>query len=274
LPLQAILAVREAVQVSAPELVVAPEPEEVGYTACATALITRWEVSSKAAYERKWSGIYYPAGPITPSGPTGGLGYDFGHNTGSDIRRDWRMHDAVERLVTASGVIGISAKQRIREWAGITVPYPMALSVFGEASLPSYTAGARRLYGRERWEALPSTSKCGLVSNGYNRGFGTAGPRRAEIRERAQVCMPLANIDAQTECLATSLEAERRLWPDNRGLRDRRTDEARVVRNRRPAAPAAPAPPSTDALVPGRRPRFSRYALLEPLHALPASPRS
>lgn len=227
LPVVAV-AVREQVQAAVPELVVEPEPEDRAYTHCATALITRWEISNQAAYERKWSGIYYPAGPITASGPTGGIGYDFGHQTRFDIRRDWEEHRERERLATASGVIGVSAKQRIGEWRGITVGYPHALGVFAAASLPKYTAQARRLYGAANWDSLEAEGRCGLVGNAYNRGTGTAGARRAEIRERRDVCLPQRGQE-RLECIARTLVAEQRLWPDSRGLRDRRADEARVV---------------------------------------------
>jgi hypothetical protein len=237
-----VVAVREQVQEAAPSLVAEAEPTDRAYTTCATALITRWEVSGQRAYERRWSGVYYPGGA---SGPTFGIGYDGGHQTRFDIAHDWAEHRDRDRLATTSGVIGASAKQRIGEWSGITVGYPHALGVFAAASLPSYTAGARRLYGAANWDSLEPEGKCGLVSNGYNRGFDAAGARRAEIRHRRDVCMPMRGR-GRLECLAKDLAAEQRLWPDNRGLRDRRVDEAQTVLGRivlpPDPAPSSPAP--------------------------------
>lgn len=214
-------------QVAAPELVVITPPSDQAYTDCAVRIITRWEVTSEAAYRAKWSGIYYPAGPITASGPTGGIGYDFGHQTRVDIYRDWREHSDVDRLATASGVTGATAKARIGEWKGIRIEFPYAQRVFGASSLPIYTAGARRLYGK-RWDQLEAGARCALVSNGYNRGFGTNGPRRVEIKRTAQVCMPMDGAE-RLRCISEQLAAQQRLWPNTPGLRARRRDEAKTV---------------------------------------------
>lgn len=219
---EAVVEVREAVQDVAPAQP-APEPGNTAFTDCAVPLIVRWEVGSPAAYARKWSGVYYPGGE---SGPTWGIGYDGGHQTSRDIRDTWVAHPDVGRLATTSGVTGSVARARIAEWRGIVVPYSLAIHVFGDVSLPSYTTQARRAFG-PAFETAPVEVRCALASLVYNRGGQTTGPRRAEIRTIRDECLP--GPDPKT-CTSNQLLAMRRLWPDTPGLQNRRTDEARTAR--------------------------------------------
>jgi hypothetical protein len=218
----AVVAVRETVQQALPvpaPLLVADEAD-----ACSTALIVRWEIGSEAQYTRKYEGVIWPGGA---SGPTWGVGYDGGHQTARDITADWSAHQDRDRLVATSGVIGMAAKQRLPEWSGVRTRFPYAAQVFRQASLPAYRAGARRTYG-QAFDRAPAPVRCSLESNGYNRGFGTVGERRREIRTIRDVCLPQAG-DALVHCVAEQLRSQKRLGPDVRGLRDRREDEARTA---------------------------------------------
>lgn len=218
----AVVAVRESVQKAVP----APEPPDVDDEAdtCTTAMIVRWEIGSPAQYQRKYEGVIWPGGS---SGPTWGLGYDGGHQTRSDIGRDWNAHYDVGALQETSGVVGVVARQRLPEWAPVRTTYPYAAQVFAQASLPKYRAGARRAFG-PGFDHAPAPVRCALEGNVYNRGFSTVGARRVEFRVIRDDCLQ-RDGDALVHCTAEQLRRQKRLWPDVRGLRDRREDEARTA---------------------------------------------
>jgi hypothetical protein len=213
---------REEVQLAAADVPQPPpEQEDRAFSDCAIKLITRWEVSGVSTYNRKWQGVVWPGGS---SGPTWGIGYDGGHQTTLDIVRDWKAHPSRTQLKTASGVIGVAAKQRLGEWGAVRTPYPYAAEVFATASLPAYRDSARRALG-PNFDTLPVGAQCALVSMGYNRGWQMTGERRRELRTIRDECMK----DNDVRCIAEQIRASKRLWPDSRGLRDRRDDEARVA---------------------------------------------
>lgn len=188
----------------------------------ATALIIRWEIGSPELYARKWEGVICPGGI---SGPTIGVGYDLGHQTSADIRSAWAEHPDVERLASASGVVGDTA---CRTWAAthrdIRTDFPFAERVFLAATLPAYHAAAARALDTG-WESLSPHAQAGLTSLGYNRGWSMRGDRNREKRSIRDDCAPVGDAD----CVASQLRAMKRLWPTVRGLRDRREDEARTV---------------------------------------------
>ena len=199
----------------APEL---PDP--------AIALITRWEVTSQAHYNRKLSGVYCPP---PPSGPTGGIGYDFGHQTKAEIRRVWGWHPAVDRLVQASGQRG---DLKCNAWAkanrDIRISWDEAQRVFASDSLPRYRGMAMR--------ALPGLDRQtpghigGLTSLGYRRGWAMEGERMREKRVIRADCVPNNNAD----CSAAQVVAMCRIWqgkPGGKGQCNRSHDEARVIRS-------------------------------------------
>lgn len=222
----AVVAVREAVQ-SVP--VPIPEPVISNTVACdeqTTALIVRWEVTGKATYTRKYRGVIWPGGA---SGPTWAVGYDGGHQTRHTIASDWVQHDAVTRLQDTSGITGTTAQIRVKrgDWTGITTDYPYALQVFSEATLPSYTAAAKRAFGKD-FVSLPCGARSGLTSLVYNRGGQMTGSRRTEMRHIRDVCIPANDM----KCIAHQLEAMCRIWngtPNGQGLCLRRRDEARTT---------------------------------------------
>lgn len=188
----------------------------------ATALIVRWEVTSPAAYARKYQGVIWPGGA---SGPTWGIGYDGGHQTPWRIHDDWAAHPSVRHLESTSGVVGHEAQRRIAEWVEVRTPFALAERVFTDSTLPSYTAAARRALG-PAFDDLDEGDHAALVSLGYNRGWSTTGPRRSEIRVIRDQCVPARD----SECVARQLESMCRLWPDTPGLCNRRKDEARTAR--------------------------------------------
>lgn len=110
------------------------------------------------------------------------------------------------------------------EWVDIKTPYDYAERVFTEATLPAYTAAARRALGPE-FDDLNDGAHAALVSLGYNRGWSMSGPRRAHMRTIRDECVPA--LDSQ--CIARELNAMCDLWPQTPGLCNRRKDEARTA---------------------------------------------
>ncbi len=219
----AVLAIQEQIQAALPASPApAVQPEEWAGADVASDLIVRWEVSSPDAYTRKWQGVICPGGA---SGPTGGIGFDFGHQTPADIREAWDQHADVERLATASGVVGdANCRAWVSRHQDIRIPYAFAYAVFQSASLPAYRHGAERALG-EGWHRLTAFAQAGNTSLGYNRGWSMRGDRNREKRAIRDDCAPRGDLT----CNAGEIRAMKRLWPTVRGLRDRREDEARTV---------------------------------------------
>ena len=192
--------------------------------ALSSAIIVRWEIGSPGQYTRKWSGVYWPGGH---SGPTWGIGYDGGHQSAERILADWDLHPHRSRLSETAGVRGPQAAAAIPRWQGITTPWPMALKVFTDRTLPAYTLQASRALG-EDFHRLPEPTQAALVSLGYNRGWSMLGSRNAEKRAIRDRCLP----SADPHCVAREIVAMCRLWegtPNYRGLCARRQDEARLA---------------------------------------------
>lgn len=222
----AVLALQEAVEVITEPLPPAVPAGRRELDPLATALITRWEVTSEAVYVRKYQGVICPGGA---SGPTIGIGYDLGHQTASTIRADWRAHADVARLATGSGQVGPAKCAAWRaQHRDVRVPLAMAQAVFEESTLPAYTRAAERALGKQAWAGLPIPYRAGMKSLGYNRGWSMVGERRREMRAIRDDCVP----PADAACGARELLSMCRLWagtPNDAGLCGRRKDEARVI---------------------------------------------
>ena len=219
----AIIAVQEAVQAVLP----APAPAALPQVSpAAAALIVRWEVSSPAHYTRRLDRPIWPQGA---SGVTWGIGYDGGHATARDIRTAWRAHGEVERLATTAGIVGTRARDALPAYRDIVTPYAYAADVFAEVSLPIYHASTRRAFG-DRFDVLPPDAAGALVSMVYNRGASMAGERNREKRVIRDTCIPAGDL----ACIGAQLRGMCRLWVgtvNERGLCDRRADEARLAEN-------------------------------------------
>ncbi|WP_456622132.1 MULTISPECIES: peptidoglycan-binding protein [unclassified Bradyrhizobium] len=197
-----------------------------GISRAAFDLVVAAEVTSQAAYERRYRRVLeYPG---EQSGPTGGIGYDFGTQTRAQISADWG--DKVEPgmlkiLLGASGKRGEAAAAYSRATRGqVDIPWDVALDVFANHDLPRYLAILERYCPGAG--ALGPDCKGVLWSIAFNRdaaGFIKAGPRYAEMREiRACVASgDLARIPGQ-------IRSMQRLWPKTSGLYARRETEARL----------------------------------------------
>ena len=86
---------------------------------------------------------------------------------------------------------------------------------------------ARRFPGRGK---VPLDAQGALLSLVFNRGASLTGERRSEMRA---IRDELAAGRASLERIADHFEDMQRLWPDARGLRERRVREAALVRGAR-----------------------------------------
>ncbi|WLB43007.1 peptidoglycan-binding protein [Bradyrhizobium ottawaense] len=184
------------------------------------------EVTSRAFYERKYRRrLEFPGGE---SGPTGGIGYDFGTQSRAQISADWgdKVDGGMLRvLLGASGKRDAAADNYCRATRGqVDIPFDVALDVFANCDLPRYLAILERYCpGAGR---LGPDCKGVLWSIAFNRdaaGFVKAGPRYAEMRE-IRACVASGDL-ARIPGLIRSMQ---RLWPKTSGLYARRETEARL----------------------------------------------
>ena len=216
-----VAAVQAAVQAIAPER---PPARVSDVHPEAVALIIRWEVTSRARYERELARPIYPGGA---SGITWGIGYDGGHQTGPRIRADWSDHPHVERLAETAGITGARAADVLPRYADIVTPWDMAVDVFRFRSLPAYRHHAARAFG-PHFETVGPHVQGALVSLVYNRGPSMIGGSRREMRDIRDQCLPAGDA----RCVAEQIRSMCRLWRGTRferGLCGRREDEARLA---------------------------------------------
>jgi len=185
-------------------------------------LIVAEEVSSKAYYQAKYQHPDWPGGA---SGVTIGIGYDCGYSTPTVIQADWgdKLPMAmVAALESVAGINGSAAHSHANELhSTVTVPWDAAMAVFMQRDMPKWEAIIEK--------ALPNTdlltpdSFGALVSLAYNRGasFSNVGDRYREMRD-------IRDHMARHEFaeIPDDFRAMKRLWPNVRGLRDRRDHEA------------------------------------------------
>lgn len=190
--------------------------------------IVRFEIGSRAQYERLYAHPTWPAGE---SGVTIGIGYDLGFTSKAQIEADWGPfleQPARASLAAVQGIKGAPAEQLARGIRHIHIPLAAAEAVFYASTLPRFAKLTREAFpGVER---LPLDAQGALLSLVFNRGASLEGDRRREMRAIRDALkggrVSLADIAAQ-------VEAMQRLWPTMRGLRDRRVSEAALIRGAR-----------------------------------------
>jgi hypothetical protein len=199
-------------------------------------LILDQEVGGGRQYYNRF--LLRPDWPGESSGVTIGIGYDLGYNTPSQIRSDWAdlPPDVRDRLAAWSGISGTSAQHGKAALHDITVNWDEASKVFLAITVPRWIRATCATFPGA--ENLPPDAFGSLVSVVFNRGTSLDGPRRREMRNIAQLCQmaPDTTVDATLTGIAAELRSMKRLWPDTRGLRDRREAEAVLVEKSVPAS--------------------------------------
>ena len=187
-------------------------------------LIVQFEIGSRAQYEKLYSRPTWPGGE---SGVTIGIGYDLGYTSKQQIESDWDPFlEKPERaaLQAVQGAKGDVAEQLARGLRNIIIPLSAAEPVFYASTLPRFAKITRDAFPGV--EKLPFDAQGALLSLVFNRGASFTGERRAEMRALRAELAGAASLAR----IADQLEAMQRLWPDARGLRERRVREAAFVR--------------------------------------------
>jgi hypothetical protein len=190
-------------------------------------LILQFEIGSRAQYERLYA---FPTWPGGESGVTIGIGYDLGFTSKPQIEADWDPFlEQPDRaaLAAVQGAKGAVAQQLARGLRNIHIPLAAAELVFYASTLPRFARITRDVFPGV--EDLPLDAQGALLSLVFNRGASLAGERRKEMRAIRDELAGGASLAR----IADQLEAMQRLWPDARGLRERRVREAALVRDSR-----------------------------------------
>jgi len=179
------------------------------------------EATSEAYYSRREA---RPNWPGESSGVTIGIGYDLGYNTLAQFNRDWDKQifpRNLERLGRYCGVTGEAANQACVGLHDIVIPWDAACQVFEEQTVPRFYLQMLRIYPQA--ESLPPDAASALLSLVFNRGTKLTGERRTEM-------MGIRNAlaDGKLSEIPKLFRDQTRLWPETKGLRDRRVAEAQL----------------------------------------------
>jgi GH24 family phage-related lysozyme (muramidase) len=175
-----------------------------------------WETGGESLYDRN------PEWPGGESGVTIGIGWDLGHTPVIETTRAWAKHldaQTMAALVGVSGRKGENAKTILPHVRHLVIPWAAALAVFEDTTLPTWYLRTLRVY--PQLVDLPGDCAAALVSLVFNRGPSLVGDRRIEmaaIRDLMRV--------REWQHIPDQFRAMKRLWPESRGLRRRRDEEA------------------------------------------------
>ena len=212
-----------------------PEPCPPIATTAVTFIAVQ-EVGSRPEYDQHCAKPTFPGGE---SCITIGVGYDLRFETDT-FQSDWGKLLTAAQMGALTQWLGMQGTSTdVASLASVVIPWHAAWLVFTQSSLPKYVAQTRGAFSN--FDELPLLCRGVLVSLVYNRGtsMDPNDDRRTEMRQirDAMASRDYAGIPAQ-------LRAMKRLWPDARGLRDRRDQEASLFEEglaglaaRPPAAP-------------------------------------
>lgn len=185
-------------------------------------MIVFYEVTSKEVYDKKFQTPQWPGGA---SGVTIGIGYDLGHFTGPQITDNWGPHVSVgdlALLISVKGKTGEPARLLIPTVKSVKINFDKAIKVFYQCSLPEFAKKVKKTFPGV--EKLPPDAQGVLLSLVYNRGTSLEGEHRKEMKN----IVPLV-AKGDLAGIAAELRSMKRLWPNFKGLRDRRDKEAALL---------------------------------------------
>ena len=191
-------------------------------------LIIKHEVTSRQHYTRS---LQSPVVPPLESGVTIGIGYDLGHTSAAQIRRDWQPHVTAAQLnllVACAGLRGDRARNHLASTPtlrAIVISWDRAVEVFYNAILPIHAANAVRVY-RDLVRIHP-IEQTAIVGSVFNRGADVSDTDRR--REMRALITAIQNDDDTS--MASHIRSTKRLWQNTnaRGLLTRREEEALAI---------------------------------------------
>jgi hypothetical protein len=178
--------------------------------------IIGWETGGESYYDKN------PEWPGEQSGVTIGVGWDLGHTSATETARAWAPHldsNTLAALVGVSGRKGTDAKEVLPHVRHLVIPWDAALAVFEAVTIPTWYLRTLRIY--PQMEGLPEDAAAALVSLVFNRGASLTGERRREMCN-IQALLKTGNFKE----IPNQFREMKRLWPDSKGLRRRREEEA------------------------------------------------
>ncbi|MBW8362058.1 MAG: hypothetical protein K0M56_07740 [Kaistella sp.] len=187
-------------------------------------MILEFEIGSRARYLSLYQNPIWPEGQ---SGITIGIGYDLGYTTQAKFKKDWEhllSPTVFSRLKTVVGLKAARAKKALSTVKNLIIPLDAALEIFYTKSLPEYAAITAKTY--PGIGLLPPDAQGALLSLVYNRGAGTEGESRREMKN---IRKWIKTKDLQN--ISDEIRSMKRLWPKTKGLRQRRDREADLVKN-------------------------------------------
>jgi len=178
--------------------------------------IIGWETGGEAEYNPQ------PEWPGESSGVTIGIGWDLGMTPASETTRAWSPHlpaSTLAALVGVSGRHGEAAQTVLPYVRHLSIPWAAALAVFEAVTLPTWYLRTLRIYPQA--EELHGDCTAALVSLVFNRGPSLTGERRREMCN-IQALLKTGNFKE----IPNQFREMARLWPNSKGLRRRREEEA------------------------------------------------
>lgn len=178
--------------------------------------IIAWETGGQAEYDPQ------PEWPGESSGVTIGIGWDLGMTPATETARAWAPHlpaSTLAALVGVSGRTGEAAQTVLPYVRHLTIPWAAAMAVFESVTLPTWYLRTLRIYPQA--QALHGDCAAALVSLVFNRGASLTGERRREMAN-IQALLKTGNLKE----IPNQFREMTRLWPNSKGLRRRREEEA------------------------------------------------
>ena len=191
-------------------------------------LILDYEVSSEQYYNKFLQKPTVPAWQTTRSGVTIGIGWDCGYNTKSTLFKEWvdyLQSDYLDELSSVLGFTGKKAHDNLDKVSSVIVPYDAAINQFETYTIPRYYNLATSAY--PGLDSAPQSVKDVIVSLTFNRGTSVKGDTRTEM---LKIKKDIAKKNYSD--IIDQLISMKRLWPNTRGLLERRDAESEFLRVR------------------------------------------
>lgn len=205
------------------ESAVSPDEFKRSISEDAIELIVSLEVDSRKYYE---ANLAHPQPARGTWGIMIGFGYDLGSVSVDQFQNQWSTYlpkNDLERLATAVGVRGDAASDLARRLADVTISWDAAYAVFVGKTLPVLAGRLNRALPNVR--ELPPDSYGALLALIVSRGvtFDRAGDRYQEMREIRSLFESKRFAEVPVK-----IRAMKRLWPNMKGLIERREREAKL----------------------------------------------